>query len=76
MPKGPVDTVFDDYVGSPIPNKGKSVAGNNYDQFSGTGKGDSDSGGYLGEILTSMTIAGVGPDDKINVTDIKPGDKV
>lgn len=76
MPKGPVDTVFDDYVGSPISGKGANVSGNNYDQFSDVAKGGSDSGGYLGQILTSMTIAGVGPDDKINVTDIKPGDKV
>lgn len=58
MPKGPVSTPFDDYVADAIPSAGKNANGANYDEYSGITAGDSDTGGFLGTILTSYDIPG------------------
>lgn len=49
-------TPFDDYVGDPISNMGKSGDKAKYDTFAGIAPGDSDSGGVTGKILTEVTV--------------------
>lgn len=58
MPKGPIKTVFDDYIADPIKSGGKSANGANYDEYAGITSGDGDEGGELGKILTSYDIQG------------------
>lgn len=64
MPKGPIDTPFDDYVGNAIPNNGKKGDGALYDEYSGIAPGDSGDSGVLGGNLTGYTIQGTDGDSK------------
>lgn len=61
MPKGPINTPYDDYITTPI-SGGKKVDKGNYDEYAGITSGDSDTGGELGTILTSYDIGGVSND--------------
>ena len=55
MPNGPIKTVFTDYVGEPLTNKGDSAG---YDDWSGLAPGDSATSTALGDLLTSVHISG------------------
>lgn len=51
-----LNTPFDDAIGDAIGNSGKSGDKAKYDEYSGIAPGDSDSGGVLGKVLTSVSV--------------------
>lgn len=54
MPRGPIDSPFEDYATDPIKNNGKNGDGAKYDTYSGVAEGDSATSGVMGGLLTEI----------------------
>lgn len=67
MPKGPIKHCpFEDYVGAPISNNGKSGDKATYDDWSGVAPGDGATSTEMGDLLTGVSISGTSNPSKVD----------
>jgi hypothetical protein len=58
MPKGPIESPFDDYATDALPAMGKTGASAKYDTYAGTTPGDGATGTSVGSVLTEVSVDG------------------